>query len=120
VVVEEARHMATVREVEAVLADLLARFGQVDPSTRSLLPSRRTIEARCPDLDLVRHAQWIDGELVVLEEPPPRRADIRVSVKSDDLMAIANGDMTFSRAYAANRIRLDASMTDLLRLRAML
>jgi hypothetical protein len=112
--------MATVGEVEAVLADLLARFGQVDASTRSLLPSRRTIEARCPDLDLVRHAQWIDGELVVLEEPPARRADIRVSVKSDDLMAIANGEMTFSRAYAANRIRLDASMTDLLRLRAVL
>ncbi len=112
--------MATVPEVEAVLDELLSRFGQVDNGTRAVLPNRRTIEARCPDLDLVHYAEWRDGELTVLDGPPPRRPDIRVSIESDDLMAIAEGRMTFSRAYTANRVRLDASMTDLLRLRAAL
>ena len=112
--------MATVAEVEAVLADLLNRFESVDSGTRSMLPSRRVIEARFPDLGIVRHAEWRNGDLLVLEEPPGRRPDIRVTVDSDDLVAMAEGRLSFSRAYAANRIRLDASMTDLLRLRAVL
>ncbi|MFA9445147.1 sterol-binding protein [Egicoccus sp. AB-alg6-2] len=112
--------MATVEEVDAVLLQLLGRLGDVDEDLRALLPSKRTIEARCPDIDYVRHAEWRRGELFVMDEPPARRADIRISVRSDDLVAIAAGELPFSRAYATNRVRLDASMTDLLRLRAVL
>jgi hypothetical protein len=112
--------VATVEEVDQILGDLLERLGDLDPNTRSLMPSRRTVEARCPDLDLVRYAMWRDGELKLLNEAPPRRADIRISVMSDDLLKLHHGEMTFSRAYSANRVRLDASMTDLLRLRAIL
>lgn len=112
--------MATVEEVDQILGDLLERLGDLDPGTRSLMPARRTLEARCPDLDLVRYAIWREGRLELLAEPPPRRADIRISVGSDDLLALHHGQLTFSRAYAANRVRLDASMTDLLRLRAIL
>lgn len=112
--------MATVEEVDQVLADLLTKLGDVDPNTRSLMPSRRTLEARCPDLGLVRHALWRDGQLELVDDPPPRRADIRISIGSDDLMALHRGEMTFTHAYSTNRVRLDASMTDLLRLRAVL
>ena len=112
--------MASVEEVEQVLTELLQRFGHVDDSTRALLPSRRTIEARCPDLDLVRHAEWRSGEIVLMDEAPARRSDIRISVRSDDLLDIASGDLPFGLAYASNKVRLDASMTDLLRLRAVL
>lgn len=112
--------MASVEEVEQVLADLLLRLGGVDEATRALLPARRTIEARCPDLDLVRHAEWRSGAIVLMDDPPGRRSDIRISVRSDDLMEIASGALPFGRAYASNKLRLDASMTDLLRLRAVL
>ena len=112
--------MATQEEVDAVLAELLTRLSGVDDSTRALLPSRRTIEARCPDLDLVRHAEWRSGEIILMDEPPERRSDIRISVRSDDLLDIASGDLPFGLAYASNKVRLDASMTDLLRLRAVL
>lgn len=112
--------MASVEEVEQVLSELLQRLGHVDDSTRALLPSRRTIEARCPDLDLVRHAEWRSGQIVLLDDAPGRRSDIRISVRSDDLLDIASGELTFGRAYTENKIRLDASMTDLLRLRAVL
>lgn len=112
--------MATEDEVDAVLVELLARLGDVDDSMRALLPSSRIIEAQCPDLDYVRHAEWRDGEMKILDSPPPRRPDIRISVRSDDLMAIVDGELPFVRAYAANKVRLDASMTDLLRLRAVL
>lgn len=112
--------VATVEEVEAVLAELLRRLGTVDDTTRALLPSRRVIEAQCPDLDYTCYAEWREGRLTVLDAPPPRRPDIRISVRSDDLVAIVDGDLPFTRAYAANKVRLDASMTDLLRLRAVL
>jgi hypothetical protein len=112
--------VATVEEVEGLLVDLLSRLDGIDDSTRALLPSRRTIEARCPDLDLVRYAEWRDGKLILLDDAPPRRPDIRISMRSEDLMAVARGDLPFGRAYAANKVRLDASMTDLLRLRAVL
>jgi hypothetical protein len=112
--------VATVEEVDEILGDLLERLGDLDPNTRSLMPARRTLEARCPDLDLVRYAIWRDGQLQLLSEPPARRADIRISVLSDDLLRLHHGEITFSRAYSESRVRLDASMTDLLRLRAIL
>jgi hypothetical protein len=112
--------VASVEEVEQVLAELLQRFGDVDESTRALLPTRRTIEARCPDLDLVRHAEWRSGQIVLMDDAPDGRSDIRISVRSDDLLDIVSGELPFGRAYASNKVRLDASMTDLLRLRAVL
>lgn len=112
--------MATFDQVETILIDLLRRLGQVDDSTRAMLPSRRIIEARCPDLDLVRYAEWRRGDLDLLDEAPIRRPDIRISVHSDDLLRIASGELPFSRAVASNRLRLDASMADLIRLRAVL
>lgn len=112
--------MATFDQVEAILIELLRKLGTVDDSTRAMLPSRRTIEARCPDLDLVRYAEWRHGDLELLDDDPIRRPDIRISVHSDDLLRIASGELPFSRAVASNRLRIDASMPDLLRLRAVL
>lgn len=112
--------MATIDEVDDAVATLLGRLGDVDEGTRSLLPSDRVIEARCPDLDYTRFARWQAGKLQLLDAEPGRRADIRISVRSDDLVAMVNGELGFARAYSSNLVRLDASMTDLLRLRALL
>lgn len=113
--------MATVREVESTLHELIRLLERVDPSYRAMMPTRRVIQATCPDLGLTYHARWRNGELSPLETgPPERRADIRITVDSDDLMAIADGELDFARAYATDRVRIQASMTDLLRLRAVL
>ena len=112
--------MATVEEVDAILTELLDGLTRLDDSTRALMPPRRTIEARCPDVDVVRYAAWRDGRVVPLDDAPPRRCDIRIVVDSDTLVALHGGELTFSRAYVDNRVRLDASVTDLLRLRALL
>lgn len=112
--------MAEVDQVEAILEALLARFDHLDPSSRAMLPGRRTIEARCPDLELVRYGVWNNGSLTQVDEPSTRRPDIRISVRSDDLVRLSTGELTFGQAYLGGRIRIDASVTDLLRLRAML
>lgn len=112
--------MASTDQVDDAVATLLTRLSDLDDASRSLMPSDRLIEARCPDLDYVRFARWWRGQLRLLDEEPDQRADIRISVRSDDLIAMVEGELPFARAYTSSRIRLDASMTDLLRLRALL
>lgn len=113
--------MATPEEVEKTIADLLRRLEVVDPTYRAMMPGRRTIEATCPDVGITYHADWRSGELgeIRLGESI-RRPDIRIAVHSDDLLAMARGELDFAQAYLDNRVRLDASMADLLRLRAVL
>lgn len=106
--------------MEGTLGALIGRLGTLDPSYRAMLPTRRTIEAHCTDLDVMYHAAWVDGQLGALVEGPADRADIRVHLTSNDLDELATGSLTFRAAWAARRIRVEASLTDLLRLRAML
>lgn len=113
--------MATIEEVEQAIADLIGRLDRVDNSYRAMLPTRRLIQTTCPDLDTTWHATWASGRLEPIQQGrPERRPDIRIKVDSNDLMALAGGELDFARAYAEGRIRVDASMTDLLRLRASL
>lgn len=113
--------MATVTEVEATIATLVTRLAVINQSNRTSLPSVRLIEATCPDLDATWHALWHDQELgQVVRGSADRRPDIRVKVDSDDLLALADGSLPFRRAWQAGRVRLDASVTDMLRLRTAL
>jgi hypothetical protein len=60
-----------------------------------------------------------DGLLHVTEEPRPD-AQIRLSVTSDDLLALCEGELAFGSAWTRGRVRIDASVMDLLRLRTLL
>lgn len=113
--------MASVEEVEGIILDLLRRLHVVDPTYRAMLPGHRTIEATCPDLGLTYHTEWRNGELGhIMPGESIRRPDIRIAVGSDDLLAMARGELEFAKAYATNRVKVDASMADLLRLRAVM
>lgn len=112
--------MATPDEVEATLRRLMKRFERLEDPYRSMLPGRRTVEAVFHDIDRIYHASWRRGELSELHDGPADRADIRVTLTSDDLLAMADGQLRFRKAYATNRVRIEASMTDLLRLRSAL
>ena len=47
-------------------------------------------------------------------------AHITVRVRSDDLIALAEGRLGFAGAWASGKVKVDASLTDLLRLRSLL
>ncbi len=113
--------MATPEEVEAIMLDLMRRFEKLEDGQRALLPSRRSIEAHCPDLDLTWHAMLRDGMVTSFDKgPAPGRWQIRVSVRSDDLLAMHHKTLQVREAYLSDRLQIRASMTDLLRLRAAL
>jgi predicted lipid carrier protein YhbT len=112
--------MASVEEVEQTLLDLIRRLERIDPGYRAMMPSRRTIQAECPDLGLTYHAFWTHGKLSDLQPGAVARSDIRIRVDSEDLMALAEEELDFGRAYTDGRVRIQASMADLLRLRAVM
>jgi hypothetical protein len=107
----------TPAEIEAVLFDLADRLDEVDPSLRrAVIPDRRTVEAHLTDLAISFHAVLERGELgPILPGPPPERVDIRLAGTSADLLAMANGDLRFPRAYATGRVKVEASLADMIR-----
>lgn len=112
--------MATPEEVEATLERLIRRFEQLDRSYRTMLSSDRAVQAELPDVGLVYHTWWRDGHLSDLHPGPAPEADIRIECDSDDLIAMADGRLAVRTAYATDRVRVEASMSDLLRLQSVL
>ena len=47
-------------------------------------------------------------------------AQIRLTVGSDDLLAVTRGELPISSAWAAGKLKIEASMLDLIRLRTLL
>lgn len=58
--------------------------------------------------------------LDTVDGPPPDRAQIRLAMTGDDLVAMVDGRLNFAKAWASGRIRLEAGFRDLLRLRTLL
>ena len=54
------------------------------------------------------------------DDPSLPKADIRLTMTSDDLLALTRGDVSFAKAWSSGRLKLDAGIRDLLRLRALI
>jgi len=102
---------------------LVRRIAALDPELRRKYTVTRTVSCRVPDLDLVFLAR-LDGHL--LEElrcaagADTRGAQVRLVAGSDDLVALLDGDLAPPVAWATGKLRVEASVLDLLRLRALL
>jgi hypothetical protein len=82
----------------------------------------RTLVCRVDDLGVAYTAR-LDAQgvhdlaAVKLTEGAELDADVRLSICSDDLVALANGDDEFLNAWLRGRVQVSASMRDMLRLR---
>lgn len=112
--------MATEAEVAAVLADLVERMDRLPPGNRQMLPTGRSVQLHCTDIDVTYRAQLEGGRITSLEKGTASDAQIRIACRSDDLVAVGRGEMSFFGAYTSGRVSLHASTTDLLRLQALL
>lgn len=113
--------MATIEQCRDVVDELVTRLGEVDHEARKKHLPDRTLELKLLDLDTSFRGRIHDGELLDVSEmrdgPKP---NIRLVMTSDDLLAMNRGDLKFAHAWATGRVRLDASIRDLLRLRSLL
>lgn len=76
-----------------------------------------------PDLGTTFVGQLRDGTLhdvSMAEDGTPVEAQVRLTVGSEDLVALTDGRLGFATAWARGRLKIDASMMDLLKLRTLL
>jgi hypothetical protein len=84
----------------------------------------RSLSCRLTDLDQVLVGRLTGGEVrdlhAVPDDPTLPKADIRLTMTSDDLLALTRGELSFGKAWASGRLKLDAGIRDLLRLRSLI
>jgi hypothetical protein len=84
----------------------------------------RSLSCRLTDLHEVVLGRLNSGSVrdltVVPEGPEVPKADIRLTMASDDLVALTEGELHFGTAWATGRVKLEAGLRDLLRLRKIL
>jgi predicted lipid carrier protein YhbT len=113
--------MASVEQCRVALDDLIAALASVDPVLRAKHVPERTIACRVDDLDITFAGRLDEHGVHDLEEQDDDSSsvDVRVSMSSDELVALAEGRDDFLHAWLRGRIQVSASMRDLLRLRSL-
>jgi SCP-2 sterol transfer family len=113
--------MATEEEARAALERIATRLTGVDPAELARHVVERTISCRVPDLGLIFltriHAGGLDDFTLVQSTDS---AQVRLTVNSDDLVALADDELAVAKAWATGRLKVEASIGDLLRLRRVL
>lgn len=115
--------MASVNECEQALRSLADRLAAVDPEVRGKYIVSRTVACRVPDLDVVFLATLDDtgiADLRCADGVDPDRAQVRLAAASDDLLCLVSGTLSPPAAWATGRLKVEASVLDLLKLRALL
>ena len=117
----EGINVASLDDCRVVVHELASKLGDVDPESRKKHIPDRTLELTLLDLAVIFRCRLHDGELIDIEESEDTsKPNVRLVMSSDDLIALTNGDLNFAHAWATGRIRLDASLRDLLRLRKLM
>ena len=114
--------MTTVEECRTALENLLGRITELDPADRQAHLVDRQVSCQVPDLGVTFVAKiGPDGAGPVTDAGPASPpAQIRMTARSDALLALAADPATFGKAWLTGRIKIQASFGDILRLRKLL
>lgn len=113
--------MATKAEVTKALERLMARLDGKNADVRSAIPGRKVLRCRVLDLDTSWFSVIQDGHVSPpVERPVPATVDVTLQVNSDDLIELVEERSSFVSAFLSGKVRVQASMMDLLRLRTLL
>jgi predicted lipid carrier protein YhbT len=115
--------MATVDECRAALRKLSEQFDEVDQESRAKHVVERSISCHISDLGVTFYGRIHHGGLGPFDDLSPsdgRPADVKLTIGSDDLVSLVNGELDMGRAVFGGRIKVDASFGDLYRLRKLL
>ncbi|MEU8522502.1 SCP2 sterol-binding domain-containing protein [Streptomyces sp. NBC_01216] len=115
--------MATITECRDALDRLSDNLARADGEVRGAAVLDRTLSCHVTDLDTTFTGRLSDGRIEVRDTvvgPPPGKAQIRLAMTGDDLVAMVGGELNFAKAWASGRVRLEAGFRDLLRLRSLL
>ncbi|MGO4417396.1 sterol-binding protein [Streptomyces sp. NPDC000941] len=115
--------MATMEECRSALDKLAENLAGANGDLRSAAALDRSVSCRITDLDITFFGRLTDGrieDVTAVPGPPAERAEIRLTMSGDDLLALVDGELHFARAWGSGRVKLEAGFRDLLRLRKLL
>ncbi|MEV6385054.1 SCP2 sterol-binding domain-containing protein [Streptomyces sp. NPDC051773] len=115
--------MATIDECRAALEKLSDTMAGADGQVREATALDRSVSCHITDLDVTFVGRMRDGRIEVrdtLQGPPAEKAQIRLAMTGDDLVALVDGDLNFAKAWGSGRVKLEAGFRDLLQLRKLL
>ncbi|MEU6342362.1 SCP2 sterol-binding domain-containing protein [Streptomyces sp. NPDC046977] len=115
--------MATIEECRSALDRLSENLAKAEGDMRSAAALDRSLSCRITDLDITFVGRLADGriqDVVTVPGTPDERAQIRLTMAGDDLVALVEGRLHFAKAWGSGRVKLEAALRDLLRLRKLL
>lgn len=115
--------MAGIEECRAALERLSDSMGSAEGDIRAAAAVDRSVSCRITDLDITFVGRLTGGRIEVTDTvrgAPAEKAQIRLDMAGDDLLALVDGELDFARAWGSGRVRLHAGFRDLLRLRKLL
>jgi putative sterol carrier protein len=112
--------VATLEQCMTALESFVGELAAAD-AARGL---DRTVSCRLTDLGQVVQGRLANGAVhdmtAVTDGPAVPKADIRLTMSSDDLLSLTSGQLSFTPAWASGRVKLEAGLRDMLRLRSLL
>jgi hypothetical protein len=115
--------MATIEECRSALDQLSANLAKAGHGVRDATAFDRSLSCRIKDLDITLVGR-LTGSLIhdisTVSGEHSGKAQIRLTMTGDDLVALVGGQLNFARAWGSGRVKVQASMRDVLRLRSLL
>jgi hypothetical protein len=114
--------MATAEECRQALESLTGRLSEMDPADRAAYLVDRDLSCTVDDLGItfVTHLGPDGAGPVTLANGAGGQAQVRFTTTSDELLTIAADPGTIPRAWLSGRLKIEASIPDLFRLRKLL
>jgi hypothetical protein len=115
--------MATIDQCRTALDQLSANLSRATGDVRKAAALDRSLTCWITDLDRTFTGRLREGRIQDVTDAPGRpteRAEIRLAMRGDDLVDLVEGRQNFAHAWATGRVKLEAGIRDLLRLRTLL
>jgi putative sterol carrier protein len=112
--------VATVEECRVALEKLGEQMAAKAAAGTSKIDFDRSLSCRITDLGVGFHGRLVDGRIEDVAEGEDPKAKLKLTAGSDDLVALVNGNLNVASAWASGRIKIDAGLMDLMKLRKLL